>query len=106
MRRTLQRGFVLASVAPSRNDEEDNPIPLIMLRGRRVMRFSVRPGIKLRIDASHGCIVITLVNPPPSCCLGIPDNFVKYQRERSRPGAGRCGRVQRNHGGVPCLAGV
>lgn len=103
--RVIREGSVLSSRVVSAA-AGDGTVPLILLHGRRLTRLGFRAGARIRVDASVGRIVITLLGVKAPLPESMPMNFRRYQRERPRRVAGCCGHVQRNHGGVPCLAEV
>jgi len=83
--RVTDHARVRATVGASRDASDlDQCVPMIVLRGRWLSRMGLQPGVRLRIAASHGRIVITLLDPPEPPPPAMPVNFRKYQRERPR----------------------
>lgn len=77
--------FVLASHAhPFEACEDNTCVPMILLRGPWLRRIGLRTGTRIRIDASQGRIVITLLSATAPQPESMPVNFRKYQRERPR----------------------
>lgn len=83
--RVTDHARVRATVGASRDANDlDQCVPMIVLRGRWLSRMGFHPGVRLRIAASHGRIVITLLDAPEPPPPAMPVNFRKYQRERPR----------------------